>query len=94
MRNTITEDKLTNTFASRDNMTGDAPTARTGLGALLARWWVPASTPTVHQCLYGGRPWVARNHLHTTTPKRLDQGLQRHALVTNMVTNMVAEPVC
>ena len=31
MRNTITEDKLTNTFASGDKMTGDAPTARTGL---------------------------------------------------------------
>ena len=31
MQNTITEDKLTNTFASGDKMTGDAPTARTGL---------------------------------------------------------------
>ena len=28
---TITEDKLTNTSASGDKMTGDAPTARTGL---------------------------------------------------------------
>ena len=26
----LTEDKLTNTFASGDNMTGDSPTARTG----------------------------------------------------------------
>ena len=31
MRNTITEDKLTNTFASGDKMTGDAPSARAGL---------------------------------------------------------------
>ena len=30
MQNTIAEDKLTNTFASKNKMTGDAPTARTG----------------------------------------------------------------
>ena len=34
-------------------------------------WWVPARTPMVHQCLYGGRPWVARSKLHSpTTDKR------------------------
>ena len=33
----------------------------------LAQWWVPARTPTVHQCLFGGRPWVARSNLHETT---------------------------
>ena len=53
MRNTITEDKLTNTFASGDKTTGDAPTARTGLALChrvtldsVAHWWVPARTPT------------------------------------------------
>ena len=97
MQNTIIEDKLTNTFASGDVMTGDAPTARTGLSLChrvildsVAHWWVLARTPTVHQCLYGGRPWVAQDTLHATPPKRQDQGLQRHALVTNMF----AEPVC
>ena len=77
MRNTITEDKLTNTFIAR---TGLALCRRVFLDSV-AHWWVPARTPTVHQCLYGGRPWVARSQLHT---------LQRHALVTNTV----AEPVC
>ena len=38
---------------------------------------------TVHPCLYGGRPWVAQDTLHATPAKRQDQGLQRHALVTN-----------
>ena len=73
MRNTITEDKLTNTFAVGDKMAGDAPTARTGL-ALCHRvildsvaHWVPARTRTVHQCLHGGKPWVARDTLHHTT---------------------------
>ena len=95
MQNTIIEDKLTNTFASGDVMTGDAPTARTGLSLChrvildsVAHWWVLARTPTVHQCLYGGRPWV--DTLLATPPKRQDQGLQRHALVTSMF----AEPVC
>ena len=71
MRNTITEDKLANTFASGDKMTGDEPTARTGLALChsvildsVAHWWVPARTPTVHQCFHGGRPWVAHNKLH------------------------------
>ena len=78
-------------------MTGDAPPARTGLSLChrvildsVAHWWVLARTPTVHQCLYGGRPWVAQDTLHATPPKRQDHGLQRHALVTNMF----AEPVC
>ena len=77
-------------------MTGDAPTARTGWSLChrvildsVAHWWVLARTPTVHQCLYGGRPWVTQDTLHATPPKRQDQGLQRHALVTNMF----AEPV-
>ena len=62
MRNTITEDKLTNTFAVGDKMTGDAPTARTGLAFChrvildsVAHLWVPARTFTVHRCLFGGR---------------------------------------
>ena len=37
-----------------------------------ARWWVPARTPRVHQCLHGGRPWVARQTPHAT-PQRHDQ---------------------
>ena len=39
----------------------------------VAHWWVPARTPTVHQCLYGGRLWVAHNKLHKTTPDRRPQ---------------------
>ena len=79
MRNTITEDKLTNTFASGDKTTGDAPTARTGLAHRItmdsvAHWWVRARTPTEHQCLYGGRPWVARDTVHAAPPQRQDQG--------------------
>ena len=80
MRNTVTEDKLTNTFAYGDKTTGDAPTARTGLALChkvildsVAHWWVPARTPTLHQCLYGGRPWVARDTRHHHNDKQ-DQG--------------------
>ena len=41
--------------------------------------WVPAMTPTVHQGLYGGRPWVARKtshatRQHKTKSQRRDQG--------------------
>ena len=39
----------------------------------VAHWWVPARTPTAHQCFHGGRPWVARDTLHAT-PQRRDQG--------------------
>ena len=39
----LTEDKLTNTFASGNNTTGKSPTARTWLAA---HWWVPVGTPT------------------------------------------------
>ena len=99
--NTITEDKLTKTFASGEKMTGDAPTARTGLALChrvildsVAHWWVPARTPTVHQCFYGGRPWVARDTLHTIPPKRKDQGLQRHALITSIGINFRLHNIC
>ena len=67
MRNTITKDELTN----GDKMTGDAPIARTGLALChrvildsVAHWWVPARTRRVHQCHFGGRPWVAHNKVH------------------------------
>ena len=99
MQNTITEDKLTNTFEVGDKMTGDAPTARTGLALChrvildsVAHWWFPAWTPTVHQCHYGGKPCVAQDTLHATpslSPKRQDQGLQRHALFSNMEAELV-----
>ena len=65
MRNTIKEDKLKNTFASQDNMTGDAPTARTGL-ALCHRVTLVLCGTLV---LYGGRPWVARNQLQHRNDK-------------------------
>ena len=42
----------------------------------------PARTPTEHQCLYGGRPWVARDTLHATPPKR-----------QALVANIEAEPI-
>ena len=85
-RITIGLGSLTNTFASADETTGHALTARTGLalcpmpsclgigGHRRAHWWVPARTPTVHQCLYGGRPWGARDTLHATPPRRQNQG--------------------
>ena len=76
-------------------MTGDAPTARTGLALChrvildsVARWWFPARTRAVHQCLHGGRPCAARIQLPPTTPKRQDHGLQRHALVTNILDDI------
>ena len=97
VRNTITEDTLTNTFASGDEMTGDAPIARTGWALCrrvildsVAHSWVPARTPTVRLCLYGGRPWVALISSFTRNTETTRPRLQRHALVTNMV----AEPVC
>ena len=46
-------------------------------------WWVPARTPTVHQCLYGGWPWVVQDSLHATTTTTTRPRLSRHALVTN-----------
>ena len=73
MRNTIKEDKLTNTFASQDNMTGDAPTARTGL-ALCHRVTLDS---VAHWCsTEEGRGWPATsfNHrndktkVHSVTP--------------------------
>ena len=93
MQNTLTEDKLTNTVASGDKMTGDAPTARIGLALChrvildtVALWCVPARTPTVHQCLYGGRPFVAQdNTLRAAPPKRQDEGYSAHALFTNTI---------
>ena len=82
MRNTITEDTLTNTFASGDKTTGDAPTARTGLALChrvtldsVAHWWVPARTPTVHQCLYGREAVGGPRHSSTRHhQQRQDQG--------------------
>ena len=44
-------------------------------------------TPSVHQCFHGGRPWVTRD-THATSPKRHDQGLQLHALVTNKLNDI------
>ena len=62
-QNTITEDKLTNTFSCGDKMTGGAPTARTVLALChrvimdcVAHWWILARTTTVHPCLFVGRP--------------------------------------
>ena len=80
MRNTITEDKLTNKFEVGDKMTRDAPTARTGLALChrvildsLAHWWVPGKdthgTPVPLR-----RAWVAHNKLHATPARRQVQG--------------------
>ena len=50
-------------------------THRVGAFATESSWtlWhiggVPARTPTEYQCFHGGRPWVARNQLHTTNTK-------------------------
>ena len=97
MQNTITEGQAhkhvrkrrqdDRTRTNRTHRVGALPQSHPGLCGRLV---VPARTPTVHLCLYGKRPWVAQDTLHATPPKRQDQGLQRHALVTNMV----AEPVC
>ena len=68
----------------------------------VAHCWVSARTPTVHQCLHGGRPWVARHKLHeTTTDKRQhdkDKVLrqmcfQETGVDTHLQSYMAAEPV-
>ena len=85
LRNTITEDKLTNTFEVGDKMTRDAPTARRGFGAL----------PKSHLGLYvtlvcpgkdtHGTPVPLRSravgghNTETTRPR-----LHRHAFVSSM----------
>ena len=50
----------------------------------VAHWWVPARTPTVPRCLYGGRPWVARQQLHVTTHDKRQQN--RQGLETNVLS--------
>ena len=54
-----------------------------------AHWWVPARTPTVHQCPHsgkaeGGPQQATRDTTNTTRPR-----LQCHAFVTNMVAELV-----
>ena len=77
-----TEDKLTNMFASRDKMTGDAPIARTGLAlchrVILhseAHCWVPV--PLRREAVGGPQP-ASHDTTNTKRPR-----LQRPALVTN-----------
>ena len=48
---------------NRTHRVGALPQSHPGL--LWHTGWVPARTPTVHQCLCGGRPWVAHNKLYT-----------------------------
>ena len=40
---------------------GSLPQGHPGLWGTLVG---PGRTPTVHRCVYGGRPWVARRNLH------------------------------
>ena len=37
------------------------------LGYRKTHWWVPARAPTVHQSQTGGKPWVARDTLQTSS---------------------------
>ena len=81
MHNTTTEDKLTNTFVNGDKMTGDAPTARTGLALChrvildsVAHWWVPGKdthgTPVpLRMEAVGGPRHVPRDTTKTTRPR-------------------------
>ena len=78
-KNTITEDKLANTFASR-NKTGNAPTAHTRLALrhrvtldAVAHWWVPArthGTPVlVRRKAVGGPQPASHDNTETTRPR-------------------------
>ena len=73
--------------------TGDAPTAHTGLAFCSrchppwhrsAHWWVPARTPTVHQCPHSGKAvgGIEQSSRDTTNTRR--PRLPRHALATNI----------
>ena len=84
MRNTITEDKVTNTCANEDKTAVDAPTSRTGL-ALCCRchpaWASEGTLVGPGKDTHGSpvpawwrRPWVAHNKLHTAPPTRQNQG--------------------
>ena len=60
-----------------------------------ARQWVPATTPTVHRRPYAVRPWVARDTLHATLPRRPQHDPQRETqgqIPPSLTTNMVAVP--
>ena len=86
VRNTITEDKLTNTFASRDKMTGDAPTARTGLAichrVILDSVAGPGKDTDGTPVLLRRKPWVAQDMLHATpTPSRFGYQQVRGSVV-------------
>ena len=91
MRNTLTEDKLTNAFASEDNTTRDALTAHIGL-ALTSRCHLAwASEGTVVG------PGMD-THGTTVPPRREAVGGPKQAprnttADKTLVANMVAEPV-
>ena len=81
MRNTSTDDTLTNTFASRDKMTGDAPRARTGLalchrvildscGTLVGPGKDAHGTPVpLRKKAVGGPKKASHDNTKTTRPK-------------------------
>ena len=52
----------------------------------VAHWWVLARTPTVHQCLYGGWPWVARSKIYSPT---IDK---RQQTKTSLESNVLCQP--
>ena len=52
----------------------------------VAHWWVLARTPTVHQCLYGGWPWVARSKIYSPT---IDK---RQQTKTSLESNVLSQP--
>ena len=75
----LTEDKLTNTFASGDKMIGDAPTARTGSALYhrvsldsVAHSWVLARTPRYTSASTEGGRGVARDTRHHHNDKTKD----------------------
>ena len=85
-----TSSQTTNTFPSGDKMRGDARTElalchRVILDSV-AHWWVPARTPTVHQCLHWGKLWRAKDTLHAPPPQWQDQGCCATPWFTNTLS--------
>ena len=56
----------------------------------VAHWWVPARTPTVHQCFHGGRPWVARGLPDTRSTRR--PPTNDNKTQTSLESNVLSQP--
>ena len=66
-----TERKTPSTTTTTPRRVGSLPQDHPGLWGTLVG---PGRTPTVHRCLYGGRPWVARRNLHEDDQRQQTTG--------------------